>query len=572
MGIFGALLEPRSASESTLAKPSAWMLDFFGGGKSQAGIRVDERSMTALDTVWACVRAISEDIAKLPIRVLRDKDDGNFELLRDHPTSRLLNLKPNTDPCSAISLREAQLWNAQLWGNGFWEIERSNAGKPIGLWWMEPACVKLRRLSDGRIVYEHTGVNGRVTTLEQEDVFHLRGPTRDGVVGLSVIAQAKESMGLALAAQRFASQFWSKGAQPGGVLEHPGVLKEPAKKGLRESFQKLHGGENAGSIAVLEEGMKYHALTMPLEDAQFLETRQFSVAEICRWFRISPHKVMDLSRATFSNIEHLSQGYVDESLTAWITRFEQEAQVKLLGPSETSVRFKHVTAALIRGDMKSRYEAHQISRLGGWRSANEVRRLEDEETIGPEGDTYMVPMNMVRADQLGEDPKNPSDSTSNDHPPADPKPSADSNPSQRTADVLRAVGQAQLAVVEEALDRVLRLEADKASRAHKRGELAAWSKEFYANHVDHVRAAIFPAIEAAGLAAQAVSTITPDGKWVGAFALRMATIHVNMSRSQASAPTPDFSDWLGPRAERDAKEFTNDLADELVRVYGVTKP
>lgn len=559
MGVFSALFEPRAASESTLAKPSAWLLDFFGGGKSASGISVNEESMTALDTVWACVRAIAEDIAKLPIRVIRDSAGGNFEVLRDHPVSRLLNYKPNSDPSTAISMREALFWNAILWGNGFAEIERDGAGRPLALWWMDPKRVKLRRVADGTIVYDYTGENGSTVTLEQADVFHVRGPSRDGIVGLSVIAKARESVGLALAAQRFAAQFWSKGGQPQGVLSHPAKLGEPAKKNIRESWRQLYGGENAGSVAILDEGIKYDQITMPLEDAQFLETRQFSVPEICRWFRISPHKVQDHSRSTFNNIEHLSQSYIDESLTAWITRFEQEAVTKLLMPSETNVRFKHVTAALIRGDMKSRYEAYAISRQNGWRSANEVRRLEDEETIGPEGDTYMVPVNMQRADKLGEVHANePKSDPSPDDPPAD----------QQRSKALRAIGMAQLPVIEDALDRVLRIEADKASRAQKRGELATWSKEFYASHVDHVRGAIFPAIEAAGSAAGAVSTITPDGKWLPAFVLRCATIHVNMSRSQASSENPDFADWLGPRAERDAKEFAKDLADELVRVFG----
>ena len=218
---------------------------------------------------------------------------------------------------------------------------------------------------------------------------------------MSPIAQAREAVGLSLATEEYGAKFFGNGARPGGVLEHPGILKDPEK--LRESWNKVYQGtRNSHKVAVLEEGMKYHTIGIAPEDAQFLETRKYQVNEICRIFRVPPHLVGDLERATFSNIEHQSIEFVQHTIRPWLVRWEQAISRSLLDEKERLLYFaKFNVDGLMRGDYKSRMEGYAVGRQNGWLSANDIRGLEDLPPIPKEqgGDVYLVNGNMMTATQ-----------------------------------------------------------------------------------------------------------------------------------------------------------------------------
>ena len=226
----------------------------------------------------------------------------------------------------------------------------------------------------------------------------------DGVLGVSPITYAREAMGLALATEEFGARFFGNGARPGGVLEHPGIVKDPEK--LRESWNKVYQGtRNSHKVAVLEEGMKYHEIGMSPEDSQFLQTRSFQLTEICRIFRVPPHMIGDLSRSTFSNIEHQSIDFVVHTIRPWLVRLEQAIAKSLLNDEERSIYYaKFNVDGLMRGDFNSRMSGYAIARQNGWMSANEIRALEDMNRISSDqgGDLYLLNGNMISATQASQ--------------------------------------------------------------------------------------------------------------------------------------------------------------------------
>ena len=234
-------------------------------------------------------------------------------------------------------------------------------------------------------------------TLSSRDVLHIPGLGFDGLVGYSPIAMAKNAIGLAIATEEYGSKFFANGATPGGILEHPGVVKDPER--VRESWNSAFGGSaNANKVAVLEEGMKYTPISISPEQAQFLETRKFQIDEIARIFRVPPHMIGDLEKSSFSNIEQQSLEFVKYTLDPWVCRWEQSMQRALLKADEKTLYFlKFNVDGLLRGDYQSRMNGYAVGRQNGWMSANDIRELENLDRIAKEdgGDLYLVNGNMV---------------------------------------------------------------------------------------------------------------------------------------------------------------------------------
>jgi HK97 family phage portal protein len=214
---------------------------------------------------------------------------------------------------------------------------------------------------------------------------------------------AKNAIGMSLATEEYGASFFANGANPGGVLEHPGVIKDIQR--VKDSWNSAYQGSgNAHRIAVLEEGMKFQAIGIPPEQAQFLETRKFQINEIARIFRIPPHMVGDLEKSSFSNIEQQSLEFVKYTLNPWVVRWEQSLQQSLLLPSEkNSIFIKFNVDGLLRGDYQSRMNGYAVGRQNGWLSANDIRELEDMNRIPAEegGDLYLVNGNMLPLSQAG---------------------------------------------------------------------------------------------------------------------------------------------------------------------------
>ena len=261
--------------------------------------------------------------------------------------------------------------------------------------------MEVDRDSSGALTYTYTTTEGRTVRLHPGDVLHIPGLGFDGVLGYSPIALEKNAIGLGIAAEEYGSKFFAHGANPSGVLTHPNTVKDPSR--LRESWNNAYGGSaNSGKVAILEEGMRFERISLPNNEAQFLETRKFQVAEICRIYRVPPHLVADLEHATFSNIEHQSISFAVHTIRPWLVRIEQSIARQLF-PEKEKGRFyaQFNMDGLMRGDYKSRMEGYAIARQNGWMSANDIRELENLNPIPDSegGNAYLVNGNMISVEQ-----------------------------------------------------------------------------------------------------------------------------------------------------------------------------
>ena len=383
---FRARDKPRNAVSAALA----FMFGAAGSGKS-----VNARSAMQLTTVYACVRVIAETIASLPFAVYESTDKGS-EKATEHPLYRIIHDEPNSEMTSFV-WRETMLTHLLLWGNSYSQIVRNGRGHVLGLYPLLPDYMEVDRDDNGKLTYTYTTTKGEAVKLRPEDVLHIPGLGFDGIMGYSPIAMEKNAVGLGIAAEDYGGKFFSNGARPSGILTHPNNVKDPAA--LRESWNAAYGGtSNVGRVVVLEEGMHFEPLSLPNNEAQFLETRKFQVEEICRIFRVPPHMVGNLDRATFNNIENQSISFAVHTIRPWLVRIEQ-AMNRALFPEKEKGRFyvQFNLDGLMRGDYKSRMEGYAIARQNGWMSANDIRGLENMNPIDTEdgGDTYFCNGNMV---------------------------------------------------------------------------------------------------------------------------------------------------------------------------------
>lgn len=293
MGIVSGLLEHRS----TLAQPQQWLIDVLGGGKSNTGVSVTEDTAMRSTAVFACVKILAETVASLPLPVYRRLEGGGKERTTRHYLYPILHDLPNPEMTS-FELREVLQGHLALRGNAYCYIARDRLGRVVELWPLPPQHMSIRRVGD-LLQYTLQQSDG-MRIFKPDEIWHIRAFSRDGVVGLSPIAQAREAIGLALATEEFGARFFGSGTNVGGVAKHPGKLSEQGSKNLRESINETYGGlGRSHRVMLLEEGMDFDKVGIPPEDAQFLETRKFQLNEIARIYRIPPHMIGDLDRATF---------------------------------------------------------------------------------------------------------------------------------------------------------------------------------------------------------------------------------------------------------------------------------
>ncbi|MDF9410017.1 phage portal protein [Pelotomaculum isophthalicicum JI] len=392
---------PRLFKARDKPKNSLWGSTYsFFFGSTSSGKSVNERTAMQTTAVYACVRILAETIASLPLHVYKYTAGGK-EKAASHQLYYLLHDEPNPEMTSFV-FRETLMSHLLLWGNAYAQIIRDGRGRVLALYPLLPDRVTVDRTTDGQLYYEYRKDSGYVI-LRPEDVLHIPGLGFDGLVGYSPIAMAKNAIGMAIATEEYGAKCFANGASPGGVLEHPGVVKDPAR--IRESWNAVYQGSgNAHRIAVLEEGMKFQPIGIPPEQAQFLETRKFQINEIARIFRIPPHMIGDLEKSSFSNIEQQSLEFVKYTLDPWVVRWEQAMQRALLSPSEKGDFFiKFNVDGLLRGDYQSRMNGYAIGRQNGWMSANDIRELENLNRIPEElgGDLYLINGNMTKLADAG---------------------------------------------------------------------------------------------------------------------------------------------------------------------------
>lgn len=390
--------------------------DYYSGsnytylfGPTTSGKTVNEFTAMQTTAVYSCVRILAEAVASLPLHVYRYKENGK-ERVYNHHLYHILHNEPNTEMSSFV-FRETLMSHLLIWGNAYAQIIRDGAGRVVALYPLLPNKMTVSRDKNGEIYYIYTTTSDEnpnfkdygSVVLRKQDVLHIPGLGFDGLVGYSPIAMAKNAVGMTIATEEYGASFFANGANPGGVLEHPGVLKDPKK--VRDSWNEVYRGTtNAHKIAVLEEGMKYQQIGIPPEEAQFLETRKFQINEIARLYRIPPHMVGDLEKSSFSNIEQQSLEFVKYTLDPWVIRWEQAMQRSLLLPKEKQEFFIRLNVdGLLRGDYQSRMNGYSVARQNGWLSSNDIREMEDMNPIPDEegGNLYLINGNMTKLKDAG---------------------------------------------------------------------------------------------------------------------------------------------------------------------------
>ena len=405
MGLLKNIFKARDKPENRT--PGSNYSFFFGGTTS--GKPVNEHTAMQMTAVYSCVRILAEAVAGLPLHLHRYTDNGGKEKALTHSLYFLLHDEPNPEMSSFV-FRETLMTHLLLWGNAYAQIIRNGKGEVIALYPLMPNRMRVDRDTRGNLYYSYTRysdeaptLNGITVTLRPSDVLHIPGLGFDGLVGYSPIAMAKNAIGLAMATEEYGAKFFANGAAPGGVLEHPGTIKDPQK--IKESWNMAYqGSSNAHQVAVLEEGMKYQPIGISPEQAQFLETRKFQINEIARIFRVPPHMVGDLEKSSFSNIEQQSLEFVKYTLDPWVIRWEQAISRSLLRSDEKKLLFaKFNVDGLLRGDYVSRMNGYATARQNGWMSSNDIRQLENLDKIPAElgGDLYLINGNMTKLQDAG---------------------------------------------------------------------------------------------------------------------------------------------------------------------------
>ena len=405
MSIFSIFKSRDKPQNSTVGQGYA----FYMGG-STAGKNVNERSAMQMTAVYACVRILSEAVAGLPLHLYEYEKDGSKKKATDHRLYTLLHDEPNPEMTSFV-FRETLMTHLLLWGNAYAQIVRNGKGEIVALYPLMPNKMRVDRDEKGRIYYTYYMSQDEATSKDQskeviltpEDVLHIPGLGFDGLVGYSPIAMAKNAIGISIACEEYGAKFFANGAAPSGVLEHPGVLKDPEK--VRDSWNAAYGGSsNSHKVAVLEEGMKYTPISISPNEAQFLETRKFQVNEIARIFRVPPHMVGDLEKSSFSNIEQQSLEFVKYTLDPWVIRWEQNLGRALFTPEEKKKYFfKFNVDGLLRGDYASRMSGYATGIQNGIFSINDCRELENMDLLSDEdgGNLHILNGNVVRLADAG---------------------------------------------------------------------------------------------------------------------------------------------------------------------------
>ena len=367
-------IEERSTFENpNVPLSSPQMIEYLGIEKTQAGVHVDEYVGVNYSAVFSCVLVVSDTLATLPLQVFRRTKAGR-ELAPEHPVYELLHLQPNPEN-SSVELVSTLQANALLWGNGFGRLGFNRGGRINSLWPLLSARMKKRR-RNGLVVYDYTLEDGSIETLPADEVLHVPALTYNGWLGISPIRALANTIGLGVAAESYGSRFFSNDARPGVVLEMPGVLTQQRRNELLSDVQGKYAGlGNKHKMMILETGAKLHEVGIPPEDAQFIETRKLQRSEICGGYRVPPHMIGDMDKATFSNIEHQDIAFAKHCIRPWARRWEQELTRKIFRGTDYYAEFN--LDGLMRGDFKSRMEGFQIGVNGGWLEPNEVRAFEN---------------------------------------------------------------------------------------------------------------------------------------------------------------------------------------------------
>lgn len=390
---------------SLISKPSKWLVDTFGGASSKAGVRVNEDTSMKLIAVYACVRLISETIASMPPKLYKRLEGKGKEPAINEPLYNILHYEPNSE-MTAFEFWQVMVFYALLFKNGaLAEIETDNAGRIVALWPIPPWCWDLDREPITReLRYNIRAPDGKFYKLRQEDVFHIKGFTFDGVCSYDPIELFKESVGIAIAAEEYAALYFGNGTNVGGFIEVPGAMSDEAFNRFKKDLKDNYGGlGKSNRLIFLEEGAKYSKISTPNNESQFLETRQHQVVEVARFFNVQPDMIMDYMKANYNVFEQASLRFVTYTMRPWAVKIEQCIHKYLLLQRQKGKYFaKFNFNELLRADFKTRMEGYRALAQIGVFSINNILELEDLNPIPAEegGDTHwlngaMIPITLA---------------------------------------------------------------------------------------------------------------------------------------------------------------------------------
>ena len=395
MGVFSRAFSKRSWSPSD----DRWYFPI--GHKTGAGVRVSEQTALQYTTIAACCQLIAGDIAKLPLLVCK-REDKTVERLPNHRLYDLLKTAPNPE-LTSFNWRESSLLHLLLWGNTYHQIIRNQTNQIVGFWPIYPQGVEPFRKKDGMLWYKWKNDAGEDVERPKKDILHIPGFGFNGLVGISVIGLIRESVGLGLAQEEFASTYFGNGTHPAGALEMDGVLGD-AKTEFVKSFREQYSGlGTAHSVVVLEHGLKYKPLTLSLKDSQFIEGQQFTQTQICGFYRDPPHKIaIHGANSNYNNLEQENQHYVDSCLSHWVRRWESCLNLQLLTAEErkSGTYIMMEMKGLLRGDTEARGNFYQML-LNNGVPINRILALEDMNPVKG-GDQGLVQLNMIPLEDLGD--------------------------------------------------------------------------------------------------------------------------------------------------------------------------
>jgi HK97 family phage portal protein len=443
-----------------------------------AGMSVSQYTALNYSAVWNAVHIIASQVASLPRVLYRRTEEDSRERAVNHPAYKVVNGEANATMTNFV-FWQTLMSHVLTWGNAYAEIEFDRAQRPIALWPITPDQIQPQTnrevTADGRVSYRLWYLYKGTRRLEAEDVLHIPGLGYDGVQGYSVVSMARESIGLGLAAEQFGATFFGNGAYPGIVLEHPGKLSPEAQLRLKESWRRDSSGPRALGVQVAEEGMKVNKVGIPPEDAQFLQTREFQVVEIARWFNIPPHKLKHrIGERPGGNLEASQIEFLTDCLFPWLVTVEQECNRKLISSAQRSTYYvEHLTNALLRTDAKTRSEIQRAYFDMGVLDAETIAKQENLPPPKPKP----KPVAEVQ-------PELP-----------EPKPEEDQPPEEDEPEAAR-MARAQRALLLDVVARFVRRESLQVRRASRQGErdFARWLEQFYPVEQERLRGLLEPAL------------------------------------------------------------------------------
>lgn len=399
-GLLKSVLQLGTGNGPITLQNGAFWSQFFGTSSSSGECVTVDKALQ-LSTVWACVRLISETVATLPLGFFERGEDDSRIAAKAHPLYNLLHNQPNAD-MTAVEFWEAVLSHLLLWGNGYIEPRRIGA-RLVSLDLLLPDRMSVKRLPDGSMQYRYRDLDGTVRIIPEADVMHIRGFGTNGVMGLSPLGYAREVFGSAIAQDKASAAVFANGMRFSGVFEMDSMVKEDQRKGFQARLDEYRGAMNAGKAPLLELGIRYKPITIPPADAQMIESRSFSIEEICRWYRVPPFMVGHTSSSTSwgTGIEQQMIGFLMFALRPWLTRIEQSIRRCLLTPAERSRYFAEFNIeGLLRGDSAARAAWLSTMAQNGFITRNEGRSKENLPKVDG-GDALTVQSNLVPLQQLG---------------------------------------------------------------------------------------------------------------------------------------------------------------------------